>query len=99
MFRDICNSNVSFAGKVILLGGDFRQTLPVVTRSTPAQIIEVCLKSSALWPSVQIFQFHRNMRAGEEEQDFAAFLLQLGSRQAQMTKRRLIFILWNFSTL
>ncbi|XP_066922796.1 ATP-dependent DNA helicase PIF2-like [Clytia hemisphaerica] len=32
MLRDICNSNVPFAGKVILLGGDFRQTLPIVRR-------------------------------------------------------------------
>lgn len=30
MLRDISNSNLPFAGKVILLGRDFRQTLPVV---------------------------------------------------------------------
>ena len=46
MFRDICNSNIPFAGKVILLGGDFRQTLPVVKRGRPAEIIEASLKSS-----------------------------------------------------
>ena len=43
MFRDICNVNTPFGGKVILLGGDFRQTLPVVRRARPAQIDSLTL--------------------------------------------------------
>ncbi|XP_057291716.1 ATP-dependent DNA helicase pif1-like isoform X1 [Hydractinia symbiolongicarpus] len=78
MFRDICNSEIPFAGKVILLGGDFRQVLPVIRRAGPAQIVEVCLKSSQLWPLTRIFHLHTNMRAGEGEQVFAEFLLNLG---------------------
>ncbi|XP_066910494.1 uncharacterized protein [Clytia hemisphaerica] len=35
MLRDISNSGVPFAGKVVLLGGDFRQTLPVVKKVQP----------------------------------------------------------------
>ena len=81
MFRDICNSDVPFAVKVILLGGDFRQTLPVVRRARPAEIVEVCLKSSYIWPLVQIFRLNTNMRAGEGEQIFSDFLLCLGSGQ------------------
>ena len=81
MFKDICNSDVPFAGKVILLGGDFRQTLPVVRRARPAQIVEVCLKSSYIWPLVRVFHLHTNMRAGEGEQLFSNFLLRLGSGQ------------------
>ncbi|XP_057299173.1 uncharacterized protein LOC130629828 [Hydractinia symbiolongicarpus] len=68
-------------GKVILLGGDFRQVLPVVRRAGPAQIVEVCLKSSVLWPLTRIFHLHTNMRAGDGEQVFAEFLLNLGSGQ------------------
>jgi len=81
MFQDICNSNLPFAGKVILLGGDFRQTLPVVRRARPTEIIEICLKSSILWPLVQVFHLRANMRAGADELHFAEFLLQLGSAQ------------------
>ena len=81
MLRDICNSNVPFAGKITLLGGDFRQTLPVVRRARPAEIIEACLKSSVIWPSVRIFHLHTNMRAGVGEQEFSEFLLRLGSGQ------------------
>ncbi|XP_066926173.1 ATP-dependent DNA helicase pif1-like [Clytia hemisphaerica] len=81
MLRDICNSNVPFAGKVILLGGDFRQTLPIVRRGGAAQIIESCLKRSRLWHHVQIHYLRRNMRAAEGEQEFANFLLRLGGAQ------------------
>ena len=84
MFRDICNSNVPFAGKLTLLGGDFRQTLPVVRRARPAEIIDVCLKSSIIWASVRVFHLHTNMRAGLGEQAFSEFLLQLGSGQLQL---------------
>ena len=79
LLRDISNSNVPFAGKCVLLGGDFRQTLPVVRRGGAAHIIEVCLKSSRLWQFVQVFHLHINMRANEDQQRFSDYLLQLGN--------------------
>ncbi|XP_066933722.1 uncharacterized protein [Clytia hemisphaerica] len=78
MLRDICNSGVPFAGKVVLLGGDFRQTLPVVKRGSPAQVVESCLKRSPLWPLAQVFHLNQNMRTGIGEQEFSNFLLRLG---------------------
>ncbi|XP_066917215.1 uncharacterized protein [Clytia hemisphaerica] len=79
MLRDISNSDVAFAGKVILLGGDFRQTLPVVKRGTAAQVVETCLKSSYIWALVRTFYLHTNMRTGPEKQEFSEFLLRLGA--------------------
>ena len=81
MFRDITNNDTLFGGKVILLSGDFRQILPVVRKARPAEIIEVCLKSSYLWNSVTSFHLVRNMRARPEEQLFAQWLLDLGSKR------------------
>lgn len=47
------NTNTSlFGGVIVVLAGDFRQTLPDVTRGTPADQIDACLKSSPLWAHV-----------------------------------------------
>nr|XP_047141323.1 uncharacterized protein LOC100209718 [Hydra vulgaris] len=53
LLQDICNNNFPFGGKVILMGGDFRQILPVVKRGRPAEVIESCLKCSEHWQYVQ----------------------------------------------
>ena len=48
--RDITKLDVPFGGKILLLGGDFRQVLPVVPHGSKVAIIENCLKQSHLWP-------------------------------------------------
>jgi hypothetical protein len=52
-----------FGGKVVVMGGDFRQILPVVPRGTRGQIVDASLKRSAvLWHRVKVRQLHENMR-------------------------------------
>ena len=77
--QDICGNNVPFGGKVVLLGGDFRQVLPVVRRGRPAEIIESCIKSSQLWGQVQQHHLIHNMRVRQDQQLFTQWLLQLGN--------------------
>ncbi|MEN9568090.1 MAG: hypothetical protein RLZZ69_3286, partial [Cyanobacteriota bacterium] len=48
--KDIRQIEEPFGGLVMVLAGDFRQTLPVVSHASPSQIIEVSLKKSVLWP-------------------------------------------------
>ncbi|UYV73324.1 hypothetical protein LAZ67_10002721 [Cordylochernes scorpioides] len=48
--KDLRANGNSFCGALILLSGDFRQTLPVIPRLTPADELNACLKSSVLWP-------------------------------------------------
>ncbi|KAF2879973.1 hypothetical protein ILUMI_26198 [Ignelater luminosus] len=43
--RDLRSNQIIFGGAMILLVGDFRQTLPVIPRSTPADEINACLKT------------------------------------------------------
>lgn len=69
----------SFGGKIFLLGGDFRQVLPVVPRVPPAVVIDTCLKRSPLWPLFQQHHLTQNMRTRPGEQDFATWLIQLGN--------------------
>ncbi|CAD7001957.1 unnamed protein product [Ceratitis capitata] len=47
---------------MILLAGDFRQTLPVTPRSTPADELIAFLKSSNLWKYVKVLHLSKNMR-------------------------------------
>ena len=79
MLRDITGTEVPFGGKIFLLGGDFRQVLPVVPRSSRAVIFENCLKSSHLWSLFTVFKLTKNMRARGSELEFANWLLSLGN--------------------
>ncbi|GFT73278.1 ATP-dependent DNA helicase [Trichonephila clavipes] len=53
ILKDIKNSDKLFGGTLLVLSGDFRQTLPVIPRSTYADEINACLKSSPLWRNVE----------------------------------------------
>src|SRR5436305_3934921 len=87
-FRDLTNVNKIFGGKIIILGGDFRQTLPVVVRGTQAQIVDACLKSSILWKNIQNMQLTINMRIQQqddaEQKKFMDFLLRIGEGEEQV---------------
>ncbi|GFQ74050.1 ATP-dependent DNA helicase [Trichonephila clavata] len=60
--KDLRSNNNRFGGAMILLAGDFRQTLPVIPRSTPADELNACLKSSNLWKHVKVLHLSKNMR-------------------------------------
>lgn len=60
--QDLRQNNRLFGGLVILLSGDFRQTLPVISRCTPADELNACLKTSTLWRNVTKLTLRTNMR-------------------------------------
>jgi ATP-dependent DNA helicase PIF1 len=52
-----------FGGKVVVMGGDFRQILHVVPWGRRGQIVDASLKRSiVLWHRVKVCQLHENMR-------------------------------------
>jgi len=71
-------SSLAFAGKVFLLGGDFRQVLPVLPRANPTQVVGATVKHCALWPEFIQMKLRVNMRASPAASDFAAWLLRVG---------------------
>ncbi|KAE9522406.1 hypothetical protein AGLY_017193 [Aphis glycines] len=46
----------------VILAGDFRQTLPIISHGTPADQVDACLKNSYLWNNIKIITLKTNMR-------------------------------------
>eukprot|EP00106_Octopus_bimaculoides_P009157 XP_014776599.1 PREDICTED: uncharacterized protein LOC106873663 [Octopus bimaculoides] len=88
--QDIRQNSQIMRGITRLLSGDFRQTLPAITRGTPADEINACLKNSYIWRHVQRLSLKTNMRVritGELEAEiFVTLLLQLGNRTIKMNQ-------------
>ncbi|XP_021769697.1 uncharacterized protein LOC110733937 [Chenopodium quinoa] len=52
-----------FGGKVVVLGGDFGQILPVVKKVGRADVIDASIsKSLTIWPHCTVFKLETNMR-------------------------------------
>lgn len=82
--RDVCdNDALPFGGIPVLLGGDFRQILPVISHANISQMLNACLKKSFLWNDVQYLQLSENMRLDPDSQNRKEFLLALGEGRLQ----------------
>lgn len=78
--------DIIFGGKTIIFGGDFKQTLTVVEKASPAQIIDQCIISSQLWSQIRKLQLTINQRLTNnqraippENETYATFLQTLGN--------------------
>ena len=87
-FRDILNApNDLFGKKTVILGGDFRQTLPVKKKASKQEIIASSITLSYLWPHFKVIRLRENMRLKrpgmsaeqhESVRTFSEWLLQVG---------------------
>ena len=55
-------ANKPFGGKVVVLGGDFRQILLVVKKGRREDIVHSAINKSYLWKECQVFKLHTYMR-------------------------------------
>jgi hypothetical protein len=83
-----CLSRKPFGGKIVIIAGDFRQTLPVMQRAGRAQIIGACLKKSPLWRLFHKFKLTENMRVrlnghDQKAEEYARWLLDVGNGVVQ----------------
>ena len=77
--RDVTNDERPFGGKVIVIGGDFRQCLPVVRNGNRTTIVEQCIKRGRLWSLFRTLELRANMRANPGEVAFVEWLLRVGN--------------------
>ena len=75
--QDICDSDQPFGGIPVVFGGDFQQTLPVITKGSREQIVSASPTRSALWKKSTVLHLQENMRLADEP-DFAQWLLDIG---------------------
>nr|GEV23804.1 hypothetical protein [Tanacetum cinerariifolium] len=75
--QNINGVKLPFGGKIMVLGGDFRQVLPVIRRGTRAQIVDSSLRMSPLWNIIKVIRLTINMRARTDPW-FLNFLLRVG---------------------
>ncbi|GBN03685.1 hypothetical protein AVEN_262776-1 [Araneus ventricosus] len=85
LLQDLTKCKEPFGGKVILLGGDFRQVLPVILRGSRTLTVASSLKKHALWLKFHKLYLTKNMRALESERDFGAWLLDIGEKKSGST--------------
>ena len=93
--RDIRDSKKPFGGITCLLGGDFRQVLPIVKYGSKSQIIEASIFRSELWSKFEVCELKKNMRVlGKEnardlarQEEFAKWLLHVGDGTVEADSR------------
>jgi len=86
--KDKTLEHVPFGGIIVVLGSDFRQTLPIVKRASRAQTVDATLHRSPCWQHFKIVALTDNMRVAnalasnreerETLQHFAEWMLSVG---------------------
>ncbi|XP_075103311.1 ATP-dependent DNA helicase RRM3 isoform X2 [Nicotiana tabacum] len=74
LLRDIMDVDTMFGGKVVVFGGDFRQTLPVVRNGKRKDFIYESLLYSEIWNKLEKLCLSENMRA-RTDPSFCEYLL------------------------
>jgi hypothetical protein len=95
--RDPLLANLPFGGKIVVLGGDLRQILPVIEGGTRSQVINAAITNSPLWSSVTVLHLTRNMRLSVQSMDpnvqdeaaaFARWVLSIGDGKVPAVARQ-----------
>jgi hypothetical protein len=87
--RDLCGVDKLFGGKVVVIGGDFRQCLPVVRHGQAAECVDACLKRWNKWSCFRVLKLTENVRVRNAMQngsgvhvaalrEYAEWLLDMG---------------------
>ena len=71
--QDIRDNKKPFGGITVVLGGDFRQILPVIPRGVREQFVGASLRRSFLWRDIHVLTLGQNMRLIHTDFRNAAF--------------------------
>ena len=89
----LMHNDLLFGGKIIIVAGDGRQTLPIVQHGSQSDIVDSVIFNSELWTDAEKFKLSKNMciqhileehdphKTQERLQQFNDKLLQIGEGQ------------------
>ena len=86
-YPNVANRERMFGGMTVLLGGDFRQILPVIPKAKRQEVVKSCINRSKLWSKCNMFKLTRSMRVNEydtqgnidtDKQKFNQWILDVG---------------------
>ncbi|XP_019168340.1 PREDICTED: uncharacterized protein LOC109164044 [Ipomoea nil] len=85
-FKNPRSFDMTFGGKTVVLGGDFKQILPVIPKGTRQDIVRANISSSYLWKSYKVLRLTKNLRLRSvqleiecrEIDDFAKWIANIG---------------------
>ncbi|KAL0448591.1 UNVERIFIED_CONTAM: hypothetical protein Slati_1415500 [Sesamum latifolium] len=89
--REMFGVDLPFGGKIMILGGDFRQVVPVVVGGTRSQAVKASIVESHLWSSIKVLHLADNITA-QNDQSFFDFLLRIGNGEEPTVEDNMIRI-------
>uniref|UniRef100_A0A1U7WL47 ATP-dependent DNA helicase n=1 Tax=Nicotiana sylvestris TaxID=4096 RepID=A0A1U7WL47_NICSY len=91
LLKDLMDSTILFGGKVVVFGGDVRQTLPVVRNEEKEDFINESLLYSHILEELERLRLFENMRA-KDDPSFCNYLLRVGNGKEKVTSTNKIEI-------
>lgn len=76
--REIHNNSLPFGGIIAILGGDFRQCLPIEEHSLSSEQLNLSVKRSNLWRHFAVYKLTKNLRLAPGQEWFAEWQLHVG---------------------
>lgn len=95
LLKDLMNTNILFGGKVVVFGGDFRQTLPIVRSGKKEDFICESLLYSDIWNHLEKLCSTENMRA-KQDPAFFEYLRRIGNGKEKTNSYDRVEIPHNF---
>ncbi|XP_027941055.1 uncharacterized protein LOC114194844 [Vigna unguiculata] len=88
------NNSKPFGGKVNVLGGDFRQILPVIKKGSRFDIIKATINYSKLWKCCQVLKLSKNIvsstttdtQTTNDIKEFADWILKIGDGEMDLNE-------------
>ena len=81
-FKDVRDDHRHFGGMIVILSGDFRQTLPIEKYANRDKIVKITINRLSYWSHFEKFALRSNMRVVEGHAEWCDFLLKVGEGTA-----------------